>query len=186
MTSLRILLACLVLAPALGGCLQHRATGSMFDDQNIELHVISAIKGAESIDSDSHIKVEVFERIVLLMGETNTEANRELAGRLAAQVDQVERVVNEIEVREEAGLGGRLANSWLSTRVLTSLATRNPLPGFNTHRLKVVSSAGTVYLMGNVTRDEGDQLAEIVRNVRGVERVVKVFNYTDSGPDLHG
>lgn len=170
--------ASLLVAALLTGCLEHRATGAMLDDQNIEFRVINAIFQSDDIGPESHIKVEVYERVVLLMGETDTAENKALAGRLAADVDQVERVVNEIEVMEEAGLGGRISNSWLSAKVNTALMTENPLPGFDPHRVKVVSSTGTVYLMGNLSRTEGDQVAEVARNVRGVERVVKVFNYT--------
>lgn len=170
-------LLALALPFTLSGCLEHRATGAMFDDQNIEYRVLGAIYGTDEIGSDSHIKVEVYERVVLLMGETTTEANKALAGRMAAGVDQVERVVNELQVREEVGLGGRISNSWLTTRVNTALLTENALPGLDPHRIKVISADGTVYLMGNVTRDEADAVADVVRNVRGVDKVVKVFNY---------
>jgi osmotically-inducible protein OsmY len=165
------------VAGLLGGCLKHRGTGAMLDDQNIELRVISAIGGADGIGRESHIKVEVYERMVLLAGETDTEDKKALAERLAADVDQVDRVVNEIEVREREGVAGKFGNSWLTTKVNTELMTENVLPGFDPHRIKVVSSAGTVFLMGNVTRDEGDAVTEVVRNVRGVDKVVKVFNY---------
>ena len=30
-----------------------------------------------------------------------------------------------------------------------------------------------------VTRDEGNAVADVARNVRGVDKVVKVFNYMD-------
>jgi len=36
-----------------------------------------------------------------------------------------------------------------------------------------------VYLMGKVTREEDDAVVGIAREVSGVERVVKVFEYTD-------
>lgn len=174
---LRFLLLCLVALPLLAGCLQYRSTGAMLDDQNIELRVIDAIASSDQIDRNSHIKVEVYENVVLLMGEATTEGVRNHAGDLAADVDQVERVVNEIEVTERVGVGGKFGNSWLTSKVNTALATENTLEGWDPHRIKVISSRNTVYLMGNVTRDEGDRVAEVVRNVRGVEKVVKVFNY---------
>jgi osmotically-inducible protein OsmY len=59
------------------------------------------------------------------------------------------------------------------------LITENPLPGNDASRVKVVSSQNTVYLMGIVTRAEGDKVAEIVRNIGGVEKVVKIFDYSD-------
>lgn len=171
------LLLAMLLATCLTGCLQHRSTGAMFDDQNIELRVIDAIYDTEAIDRSSHIKVEVYENVVLLMGETPTESNRNLAAKVAAEVDQVERVVNEIEVRERDRIGGKLNNSWLTNKVEWAIARANDLEGWDRYRIKVVSAGGTVYLMGNVTREEGDRVAETVRNVRGVDKVVKVFNY---------
>jgi osmotically-inducible protein OsmY len=163
----------------LAGCLGNRSTGAIFDDQNIELRVIDAIYGTEQIDGSSHIKVEVYENVVLLMGETPTEADKALAGKMAEEVDQVARVVNEIEVGERVGLGGKTANSWLTTKVETALARKNRIEGWDPYRIKVISSQGTVYLMGTVTRDEGNAVAEVARNVRGVDKVVKVFNYLD-------
>jgi osmotically-inducible protein OsmY len=163
----------------LAGCLQYRSTGAMFDDQNMELRVIDAINEPEEIGTESHIKVEVYEKTVLLMGETPTEARKTLAGERAAGVDRVERVVNEIEVGERAGVGARFGNSWLSGKVKTALSRADKLEGWDAYRVKVVSSQGTVYLMGNVTREEGDSVAEVARNVRGVEKVVKVFNYVE-------
>ncbi len=169
----------LVALPLLASCLQYRSTGAMLDDTNIELRVIDAISSSEQLDRTSHIKVEVYENVVLLMGEAPTEAARNLAGDLAANVDQVERVVNEIEVMERVGVGGKFSNSWLTGKVNTALATENTLEGWDPHRIKVISARNTVYLMGNVTREEGDRVTEVVRNVRGVEKVVKVFNYEE-------
>ncbi len=169
----------LLFSLCLTGCLGNRSTGAILDDQNIELRVIDAIYGTEQIDGSSHIKVEVYENVVLLMGETPTEADKALAGKMAAEVDQVERVVNEIEVGERVGLGGKTANSWLTAKVETALARKNRLEGWDPYRIKVISSQGTVFLMGTVTREEGNAVADVARNVRGVDKVVKVFNYMD-------
>ena len=178
---LRHTLLLLATLPLLAGCLQYRSTGAMFDDQHIEVRVIDAIASSDQLDRSSHIKVEVYENVVLLMGEAPTEAARNLAGDLAAEVDQVERVVNEIEVMDRVGVGGKFSNSWLTGKVNTALATENTLEGWDPHRIKVISARNTVYLMGNVSREEGDRVAEVVRNVRGVEKVVKVFNYQNEG-----
>jgi osmotically-inducible protein OsmY len=35
------------------------------------------------------------------------------------------------------------------------------------------------YLMGSVSHEEADAAVQIVRDVNGIERVVKVFEYTD-------
>ncbi|MDX1461095.1 MAG: BON domain-containing protein, partial [Xanthomonadales bacterium] len=69
--------------------------------------------------------------------------------------------------------------TWLTTKVNTALLRENPVPGFDATRIKVVTSQNNVYLMGLVTREEGDAVAEVARHVGGVEKVIKVFSYRD-------
>lgn len=186
----------LVLASALilGGCAaavvggaatatvvgtDRRSTGTVIDDQTIEVRVVDHLYSSDQIDTDDHIKVEVYEGVVLLVGEVQNEHKRQLAGDLAGEVKFVKRVVNELDVSAAATTGQRLDNTWLTTKVNGSLVKNNPVPGFDATRIKVVSSRNTVYLMGRVSREEGNAVAEVARNVSGVEKVVKVFSYTD-------
>ncbi len=156
-----------------------RSTGTVIDDQTIELSVVDHLYSAEEIGNEDHIKVEVYEGVVLLVGEVVSESNRQLASRRATEVDHVERVVNELEVAAKASTGEKLDNTWLTTKVNTALIKENPVAGFDATRVKVVSSKNNVYLMGLVSRKEGDAVAEVARNVAGVEKVVKVFSYMD-------
>jgi len=176
-------LAIMLLASVVGlsACSSHerRSTGTVLNDQSLEYDVISNIRNDPSFTDKDHIKVEVHLGVVLLAGETVSEENKALATRLAEAPRLTERVVNDLVVGERAGFGGKLDNSWLSTKVNSILVTENPLPGNDASRIKVVSSQNTVYLMGIVTREEGDKVAEIVRNVGGVDKVVKIFDYSD-------
>ena len=156
-----------------------RTTGTVLNDQKLEFDVISSIRSNPNFSEDDHIKVEVHQGVVLLAGETVSEANLALATELAEESRLTERVVNDLKVGERAGFGGKLDNSWLTNKVNSKLLTKNPVAGNDVSRIKVVSSQNTVYLMGMVTREEGDAVAEVVRNIRGVERVVKIFDYVD-------
>ena len=50
---------------------------------------------------------------------------------------------------------------------------------FSPTHVKVLTEAGTVYLMGLVTQAEGEKAVEIARNTSGVSKVVKVFEYVE-------
>jgi osmotically-inducible protein OsmY len=50
---------------------------------------------------------------------------------------------------------------------------------FNPEQVKVVTEDGTVYLMGLVFHKEADAAANIASTTKGVQRVVKVFEYLD-------
>ncbi|NIM70845.1 MAG: BON domain-containing protein [Xanthomonadales bacterium] len=185
------LLILMLCGTLLGGCAavvaggaavvvtDRRSTGTVIDDQTVEIKVVDRLHSDPGLDADDHIKVEVYNGIVLLVGEVQNAAKKRLATELAEAVENTERVVNELEVTERAGMGGKLDNTWLTTKVNAALVKDNPVPGFDATRIKVVSARNNVYLMGLVTREEGDAVAEVARNVSGVDRVIKVFSYMD-------
>ena len=156
-----------------------RSTGTVLNDQSLEHDIIWSIRNHPQFSEDDHIKVEVHQGVVLLAGETVSEENRILATKIAEESRLTERVVNDLKVGDRAGFGGQLDNSWLTRKVTSILITENPLSGNDAARVKVISSQNTVYLMGMVSRDEGEAVTEVVRNIRGVEKVVKIFDYTD-------
>ena len=173
-----LLLSTIMFLPSCGNY-EKRSAGTTLDDQTLEYEVINSIYSHSSFSPDDHIKVEVHQGIVLLAGETVSEENRTLATELAEAPKLTRRVVNDLTVGERAGFGGKSNNLWLTSKVNSVLLKENLLPGNDASRIKVVSSQHTVYLMGLFTHEEGDAIAEVVRNIGGVEKVVKVFDYTD-------
>jgi len=88
-------------------------------------------------------------------------------------------VVNELEVMPAADSGGRFNNAYITSKINSKLTTSNPVEGFDAGRIKVLTAHGNVYLMGTVSHEEGHEVAEIARHTGGVNKVVKVFDYTD-------
>jgi osmotically-inducible protein OsmY len=156
-----------------------RSFGTVIDDQAAETRIVDALYSRPEFDEADHIKAEVHNGTLLLAGETKSEANKALATRIASEFKTVDLVVNELAVMPAADTGGRLHNSYITSKVNSRLAFANPVEGFDPGRIKVITAHGTVYLMGTVSRGEGAAVAEVVRNVGGVDKVVKVFDYTD-------
>jgi osmotically-inducible protein OsmY len=73
----------------------------------------------------------------------------------------------------------RTSDSLVTAKVKTELLGITDIEGFNGTRVKVVTENGTVYLMGLLTRKEADAVTEKARQVGGVQRVVKLFEYID-------
>jgi osmotically-inducible protein OsmY len=173
-----VLMASILSLAACSGT-PRRTTGTVLNDQSLQRTVSKSINSNPSFSEDDHIKVEVHQGVVLLAGETVSEENKALATELAEKPRLTERVVNDLKVGEEADFGDKLDNSWLTSKVSSVLITKNPIPGFDASRIKITSSQNTVYLMGMVTHEEAEAVAEIVRNIGGVGKVVKIFDYTD-------
>ena len=45
--------------------------------------------------------------------------------------------------------------------------------------IKVITENGIVYLMGIVNREQANRATEVAQNVSGVQRIVRLFQYTD-------
>jgi osmotically-inducible protein OsmY len=155
-----------------------RTAGTVIEDQSIELRIRSALNKDPELAKQAHINITSYNGIVLLSGEAPTSAMRERAGEIARHARKVRRVHNEIQIAAPSSMMTRSSDAWITTKVKTSLLSVK-LPGFDPTRIKVVTENGTVFLLGLVTRAEADAATEQARKNKGVQRIVKLFEYLD-------
>lgn len=153
-----------------------RSAGTILEDQAIELKISNAIYGDKSFPKDTHISVVSFNNVVLLLGQTPTGALREHAENIAKQTENVKRLHNEISIGDPTSYRVRNNDAWITTKVKSTLLGTE---GVGATHIKVITENGIVYLMGIVTRNEGQQAAEAVQHVKGVRGIYKVFDYLD-------
>ena len=155
-----------------------RTPGIVLEDESIEWKTRSALRerfGANmNMNSDINIAVTSFNRNVLLTGQVPSEAERAEAGQIAAGIDNVNGVVNEIELAVTSTLTQRSNDALIGSRVKARFVDE---PSFAAHHVKVITEMGVVYLMGIVTRREADAATEVARTTQGVQKVVRVFEF---------
>ncbi|MDR2014741.1 MAG: BON domain-containing protein [Azoarcus sp.] len=149
-----------------------RSTGAVVDDEAIEWKTADQMR--QHFGSLNHINVTSYNRNVLLTGEVQDENVKTEAERLAGAVTNVRAVVNELVVAPASGLASRGNDSAITANVKARFL---PNKVFSANRVKVVTEAGTVFLLGIVTLAEADHAVEIARTSKGVDKVVKVFEY---------
>jgi osmotically-inducible protein OsmY len=202
--STRFLLCALILSIALAqlsGCLAVVATGAAtgasaahdrrsarayIDDKRLYLSVRNAINADKNIVPKNRVAIVVYNGTILLAGEVRSQDLKQRAEQLASGFEGTRRIVNELEVREPEGFWSRRRDNTITAHVKTALLDITSIAGFDPTRINVSTLHRTVYLMGKVTHEEDDAAVEIARNVSGVERVVKVFEYTDAAPEGAG
>ncbi len=153
-----------------------RTTGMVIDDKGIQFRAADLLHKDESLSGQAHINVTSYNGVVLLTGETPTAEMRTHAEQLVGGIENVRRVHNEITVAAPSSGLTRSSDTLITTKVKTRMLTEK---NFDSGRVKVVTENGTVYLMGLMTRDEAAVATEIARGTGGVQRVVKLFEYTD-------
>lgn len=153
-----------------------RTFGSIIDDQAIELKAGSAIAGDPELKDQTRINVTSMNGIVLLSGEGTTIEARDRVLSLVREVNGVRRITNEMQIAEPSRMGSRSLDSLITSAVKSRLLVSKNI---DPTRVKVVTDNQVVYLMGLVTREEGDMAADRATTIDGVTRVVKVFEYLD-------
>ncbi len=152
------------------------AADERLDDATVKARVKSRLlwnTRTEGLD----IGVESHAGLVTLSGETDSAQARELAGRLAASTEGVERVDNAIRVTGEPGTvaraqsevaqaGNLLGDAWITGRVKTRFLSSDNLGALD---ISVRTDEGVVHLAGTVaTAAEKELAVETARNVRGM------------------
>ena len=167
-----------VAGGATGAAVAHdqRTAGSFVEDQAIELKVAGAIRGDKELYEQSHINVTSYNGLVLLSGETPTEALRKRAADHARDTQKVRKVYNELVLAAPSSLVSRSGDTVLTTKIKTRMVAEK---NFDATRIKVVTENGVVYLMGLVQRATGAIATQIASETGGVQRVVTLYEYTD-------
>jgi osmotically-inducible protein OsmY len=180
--------------PLLGGCIaalaggaamgagaahDRRSVGSYVDDKRIYLAAYDNLNRDKELALRNDVVIVVYDGVMLLVGEVRTQELKARAERLVGGYEGTRRIVNEIEIGEPEGFWSRRANNAITARVKTGFLDLTSLPGFDPTRVNVTTAHRIVYLMGRVSHEEDEAVTEIARNVDGVEKVVKVFDYSD-------
>lgn len=158
----------------MGGALvatDRRTAGTQLEDQGIELKAAMRLK--EQLGDRVHLNVNAYNRVLLLSGEVKDEADKQRAQTLASQVDNVARVVNELQVGFISSLSSRSNDLVLAAKIKATLIDARDLMS---NAFQVVVERGEVYLMGRVTEREAHRATELVRGIPGVQKVVRVFD----------
>ena len=151
-----------------------RTLGAVVEDENIETKInVNLRKGSEPL-KHSNIDTVSFNGSVLLIGEVPDEASKQLAEKIASNTRAVRKVYNELKIAGVSTWISRSNDAWLTTKVSTQMLIAENFPS---SRIKVITEQGTVYLMGLVTETEADYAVNITKNVYGVEKIVKLFEY---------
>ncbi|TDR80653.1 BON domain-containing protein [Paludibacterium purpuratum] len=192
--SLMTVLLAAALGSALSGCFpliaggvagtamvasDRRTSGAYVDDQSIELKASSQLSNKFP---NAHINVNSFNRTALMTGEVASDDERLRAEMVVRALPGVKRVENYTVVADPTTFSQRNNDTWITTKVRSRLVSGKG--NYSSQAIKLVTERGVVYMMGLVTREEGDAVAEVASQTAGVQKVVTLFEYLNAIPAL--
>ncbi|MFG6488554.1 BON domain-containing protein [Roseateles sp. BYS78W] len=147
-----------------------RTSGTQLEDETIEVKAGNRIR--EQLGERVHVSVNSYNRTVLITGEANSEESRARLDAIVGGVENVQKVMNEVEVMAASSLGSRTNDTVIAGKVKAKLIDARDLLS---NAFYVVVERSQVYLMGRVTEREADRATEIARQISGVKKVVRAF-----------
>ncbi|HEX7972445.1 MAG TPA: BON domain-containing protein [Thiobacillus sp.] len=153
--------------------LDRRTAGVYVSDQEIELRALARLREAFPQKTDN-ISATSYNRQVLLTGQVPDEPTRTHAADVVKGIPDVRTVFNELIVSGVTSLTSDANDIALTSQVKARLLRDERVPAI---KIKVVTEASVVYLMGLVSQAEADAATEIARSTAGVTKVVTLFEY---------
>ncbi len=161
---------------AAGGAMaaDRRTSGIYIEDEGIEQKAERAIQA--EIGPKIHANVTSYNRNVLVTGEAVDEQSRTRAVEIVTKTANVKTVTNELVIGTPTALSSWTNDAYITSKIKARFVAANQFPA---NHVKIVTENGNVYLMGIVTRAEGNLAADLASQSGGVTNVVKVFEYLD-------
>jgi len=154
-----------------------RTTGSLVEDRAIEMKAGSALGKEPGLAQGTRVNVYSFNQQVLLTGQAHNEADHARVIEIVRGIERVRLVRDYITVGPASGLGQRGRDTLLETQVRAELIG---LQDFDFTRVMIIGERGVIYLMGLVDQQTGQRAGAAAARVKGVSRVVALFEYTDA------
>jgi osmotically-inducible protein OsmY len=148
-----------------------RTAETQLVDEAIELRVLNRL--ITSTNNKGRVSAVSYGRQVLLLGEVPSAEDKVVAERVAASVDNVQRVISELKVMPNASASQRSQDALITKRIQTTLIGTKDLVS---SAFKITTNQSTVYVLGVATQRETDRVIAITRTTPGVKQVVNMVN----------
>jgi osmotically-inducible protein OsmY len=175
------------LATSLSGCAPLLVGGAFFGtvkvatdrrtaetqvvDEAIELRSFNRLRSA--VGDRGRVSATSYGRRVLLVGEVPTAEDKALAERAVASVDNVLRVINELQVMPTVPLNQRSEDVVITGRIRAQILDAQDL---TSNAFKITTNRGVVYVMGVVTDRESARVTNMARTLPGVKQVINMVD----------
>ena len=154
-----------------------RSFSKQIDDQTIEFVAHNELDKQKALSKNTNLHVIAMNGTVLVIGQAPNTYLRDLAIKTIQEVPDIVTIHNQIRIGSPIALTTESNDAWLTSKVKSALLANSEV---NAKDVKVVTENAEVFLLGLVTHEEANIVVEITRNISGVSRVFKAFEYIEA------
>ncbi len=151
-----------------------RSAGEILDDKTLNLN-LNRIVRKDAILEDMHINFMVYNKAVLMAGESPSVESRDyLEKQIKLKAPKIRQFINEVSVMPNSSYFARAKDSVITLQIETLFLDQEV---FHPSHVLVMTERRIVYLMGSVTKREAEHATNLATKAKNVDKVVKLFNY---------
>ncbi len=152
----------------------NRTLGKQIDDQRIEVFAHNELTKIEEISDNTNLQVVSVNGSVLVVGQALNTRLRDLSIKTVSNINGVLKVHNQIRIGNLVSTTTKSNDLWLTSKVKAALLANKDVESTD---VKVVTENGEVFLMGLLAENQASIIVNVTRNISGVNRVYKMFEY---------
>jgi len=158
---------------------ERRTTGEVIDDKSIYLQLLAwSIEDSDA--KNSNLNFMIYKRAALIAGQApSPEIKSRIFQNIKLKFPSIDRIIDEVAISKNNSLVGKAKDLAITAQVEASLLNQEVV---NPIHVRVMTENANVYLMGDVTKREGDGAVKAASKANGVNIIVKHFNYLDARP----
>ncbi len=153
-----------------------KSAGDVVDDSTVNASVKAELVG-NKITKANNINVETYKGVVQLSGFVGSQAEKDEAGRVAAGVDGVKSVSNNLSIGSKTSMGTKLDDSVTTGKVKTALMDADDV---KSGQINVETKAGVVQLSGFVSSEAMKSKAGAVARPSTASRTCRTYWWSSS------
>ncbi|MBW0454759.1 MAG: BON domain-containing protein [Candidatus Kinetoplastibacterium crithidii] len=152
---------------------------NQLEDCTLEIKINNAINKALKKNNSQKFSIHVksYNKIVLITGYVEKSSDIALVGRTSSSISNDIMIINQLQVRKPTSSFEKSKERFLASKIKASLLRNKDVPSGT---INIIVDQKRIFLMGKVTKREGEKAARIAANTNGVEHVIKLFEYIDS------
>lgn len=159
---------------ALNVMADRRANGVSQEDDRITKDIIEALKKDKEVAEKVRVQIYSYNKIILLAGEAPTQELIDKVNSISATISGIRKVNSYFELMPAIPKQDQEVDSHLRMLLNSALFMSHGYSAMHPH---LTVENGIVYILGLLTRDEGEKMIETIRQLQGVRRVVPLIEY---------
>lgn len=163
----------IILGITLESCgIAPRTLGTYIEDHAIVSHANKITNNGDANEQKYSVQAHAYNEILLLTGEVAREKTRLDILENMTKIPKVRQIHNQIHIGDSISYLTKINDHFVRTKIKSKLAFSGII---KSREVRIVCRNGTVYLMGIISPQKAKKLTKVVRETRGVKKVIDLF-----------